>query len=423
MSTINNTNYNPMDEFIPSTSNNDINQDNNMNNTTELLDDGYPTLTSTSQEDTMLLISQAWEESTFHPQTFREKTIQYLQRAFMEPLDANFISLDASRPWLTYWTLHALILLGVDPMQDNKPLLQRYMGTISSFQHFKGGFGGGPQQMPHLAPTFASTMTLCSVGSVEALRVIHRPALYSWLLSLKLPNGGFAVHHDGECDARAMYCALAVASITNMLTPQLKSGCVEWLRRAQGFDGGVGGEHGTEAHGGYAYCCLASLVILGETRNVLDLDAFVRWLTFRQMSFEGGFQGRTQKLVDSCYSFWVGACFELLRFVRWEGAKVCGGSLDVLTPFPSPNYESLERYVLEACAHEKGGVQDKPGTGRDFYHTCYALSGLSVTQDSARMVPTLRLQRTDPIYNVEVTRIARAKAFFAKLPNTHDELI
>ena len=31
------------------------------------------------------------------------------------------------------------------------------------------------------------------------------------------------------------------------------------------------------------------------------------------MHFAGGFQGRTNKLVDSCYSFWMGAIFPQLR--------------------------------------------------------------------------------------------------------------
>jgi len=29
---------------------------------------------------------------------------------------------------------------------------------------------------------------------------------------------------------------------------------------------------------------------------------------------------------------------------------------------------------------ENGGIIDKPGKGRDYYHTCYGLSGLSVSQ-------------------------------------------
>lgn len=31
------------------------------------------------------------------------------------------------------------------------------------------------------------------------------------------------------------------------------------------------------------------------------------------MRFEGGFQGRTNKLVDGCYSFWQGGVFPLLH--------------------------------------------------------------------------------------------------------------
>lgn len=38
-----------------------------------------------------------------------------------------------------------------------------------------------------------------------------------------------------------------------------------------------------------------------------------QWSVERQMHFAGGFQGRTNKLVDSCYSFWMGAIFPQLR--------------------------------------------------------------------------------------------------------------
>jgi prenyltransferase beta subunit len=43
-----------------------------------------------------------------------------------------------------------------------------------------------------------------------------------------------------------------------------------------------------------------------------DVDAFAHWLSHRQMKWEGGFQGRTNKLVDGCYSFWQGAAGAVL---------------------------------------------------------------------------------------------------------------
>jgi hypothetical protein len=47
--------------------------------------------------------------------------------------------------------------------------------------------------------------------------------------------------------------------------------------------------------------------------DVLDLPSLVNWVVFRQGAVEGGFQGRTNKLVDGCYSFWQGGVFSLLQ--------------------------------------------------------------------------------------------------------------
>jgi protein farnesyltransferase subunit beta len=40
------------------------------------------------------------------------------------------------------------------------------------------------------------------------------------------------------------------------------------------------------------------------------------------MKFEGGFQGRTNKLVDGCYSFWQGALFPLLHFLLAKSGRL-----------------------------------------------------------------------------------------------------
>ncbi|CAN0397406.1 unnamed protein product, partial [Discosporangium mesarthrocarpum] len=87
----------------------------------------------------------------------------------------------------------------------------------------------------------------------------------------------------------------------------------------QTFEGGFGGEPWNEAHGGYAFCAFASLVILGQAFRA-DLYALEGWLCGRQMRLEGGFQGRTNKLVDGCYSFWQGGAVALLDYVNrgWE---------------------------------------------------------------------------------------------------------
>lgn len=77
-----------------------------------------------------------------------------------------------------------------------------------------------------------------------------------------------------------------------------------------------------EAHGGYTFCGLASLFLLNRVR-LCDVKSLLRWLVNRQMKYEGGFQGRTNKLVDGCYSFWQAASFPLLHKFLTEG----GGNL------------------------------------------------------------------------------------------------
>ena len=39
------------------------------------------------------------------------------------------------------------------------------------------------------------------------------------------------------------------------------------------------------------------------------------------MSCEGGFQGRSNKLVDGCYSFWQGGLFPLLQPILQQRGK------------------------------------------------------------------------------------------------------
>jgi prenyltransferase beta subunit len=40
----------------------------------------------------------------------------------------------------------------------------------------------------------------------------------------------------------------------------------------------------------------------------------------------------------------------------------------------------LSRYTLMCAQQFDGGLRDKPSKSRDFYHTCYNLSGLSASQ-------------------------------------------
>lgn len=160
---------------------------------------------------------------------------------------------------------------------------------------------------------------------------------------------------------------------------------------------------------------MGALHILAKSKGVssigklgVDIDTLQDWLVKRQMSFEGGFNGRSNKLVDGCYCFWVGSAISLIDLDYCPtdyDARFDSGVYDSrIDPFSvtrirEENDEGeneffkqkedgnltfdqklLQRYILLCAQDPNGGLRDKPSKGRDFYHSCYNLSGLSVSQ-------------------------------------------
>ena len=206
------------------------------------------------------------EDHDFGVCLLRDKHYSYLSRVFLpseQPLGRNLVSLDASRPWMMYWTLHGCDLLMTEDNKKNDTTkaddngvnllcqaagdsalcavvstLEACWQTIENIalpQHMDltdeeisllepstnrtsyrgGGFGGGPGQMAHAATSYAAVLALCivatsSCGAVSSkmawdlLERIRKP-MYAWLLSLQQPHGGFRMHHDGEIDVRGRF--------------------------------------------------------------------------------------------------------------------------------------------------------------------------------------------------------------------------
>lgn len=92
----------------------------------------------------------------------------------------------------------------------------------------------------------------------------------------------------------------------------------------------------------------------------LDVPRLISWLSSRQYAPEGGFSGRTNKLVDGCYSHWIGGCWPLIE-VALGGS---GAAAARLPPYQESLYsrEGLVRYTMCCCQDlRRGGLRDKPG--------------------------------------------------------------
>lgn len=99
----------------------------------------------------------------------------------------------------------------------------------------------------------------------------------------------------------------------------------------------------------------------------MDVSRLISWLSSRQYAPEGGFSGRTNKLVDGCYSHWVGGCWPLIK-AALNGPEGPTSTFDA-RPTENTNSEgslfnrnALIQYILCCCQDmsKRGGMRDKP---------------------------------------------------------------
>merc|ERR1712157_466173 len=76
----------------------------------------------------------------------------------------------------------------------------------------------------------------------------------------------------------------------------------------------------------------------------------------------------------------------------------------------------LQRYILLCGQDVNGGLRDKPSKSRDFYHSCYNLSGLSISQHVLSKTNVLNavqyeienhnvIAATHPVFNLRLERV------------------
>ncbi|BBH06727.1 Prenyltransferase family protein [Prunus dulcis] len=428
------------------------------------------TVTQRSQKSVESQVGRIYEGFAKHPpdaqfrmlELKRENHIDYLKGGLRQ-LPSSFCILDALRPWVCFWNLHSLALLGEsvdDQLQNN---IVDFLSRC---------------QMPHLATTYAAVCSLVTLGGHKALSSINRSEMYMFLRQMEHPSGGFRslelylipyfspgfMMVEKLMSGPATLQFLLVASILNILDDELVQNVGNYILSCQTYEGGISAEPGTEAHGGYTFCGVATMIMINQV-NQLDLprlrQMIVRkfnvvfnehvlnlsnpktndWLVFQQGK-ECGFKGRTNKLVDCCYSFWQGGTFALLQracsTIDQQLVIPVGGNTfevnfnDIGHNFVKRRVEmeplfdgrALQLYLLLCSQEENGGLKDKPGKSRDFYHTCYALSGLSVSQhiwsdDESLLMPRAvlgpysnLLEPIHPFFNVVLERYHEARDFF-----------
>ena len=418
--------------------------------------------TDIDQENTELRVLKYFEEVGFSTRSSEEfngeakyyRLLHYnFAKKLMSKLPGGYSSLDSGYPWLLYWVTNIITMCKDNYALNQKDKMQ-FVQILKELQHEDGGFCGSPKGHAHLISTYAAVMAIVNLGIPEAYDIIDINKMKNFLLKMKNNQfdinqepsytdkngvylitrdknnefisyhtaypGTFQNHINGESDLRSTYCAMVVASVLNLINyddlenDPITKGVVNNIKNCQTFEGGLGPEPFCEAHGGYSYCGIATLVLLKKL-NEIDTNSFVRWLVNRQMTKEGGFNGRTNKLVDSCYSFWQGSIFNMI----YMGDNKFTYDMELLY-----DQLSLQAYILFACQNlQNGGLIDKPGKFPDLFHTNYATAGLSLSQECLKDNFKVALnsdlddvfEKMNPIYCVTQEKIEKALKYYASI--------
>jgi len=118
---------------------------------------------------------------------------------------------------------------------------------------------------------------------------------------------------DTEDDPRFLYCACAIHHLLGVDKINFSfdiNKAKNYLDSLISYEGGYGMTEYSESNAGLTYCSVASLIIMGFENEINNKDELINWLMNRFN--ELGVNGRTNKMTDSCYSFWVMATLKAL---------------------------------------------------------------------------------------------------------------
>lgn len=189
-------------------------------------------------------------------------------------------------------------------------------------------------------------------------------------------TGNFKGDEWGEQDTRFLYGAFNALSLLGLLSLVDVSKAVGYVKKCENFDGAYGIRPGAESHAGQVFTCVGALAIAGRL-DLVNQDRLGGWLSERQLE-NGGLNGRPEKLVDSCYSWWVGASLAMIDRLHWiDGDKLAAFVLKCQVS-PIDTAPSLDILIMVTQDPEAGGFGDRPDNMADVFHTLFSVAGLSL---------------------------------------------
>ncbi|XP_021345937.1 geranylgeranyl transferase type-1 subunit beta-like [Mizuhopecten yessoensis] len=312
----------------------------------------------------------------------KSRHIKFFERC-LQILPERYSSLDSNRMTVAFFALSGLDMLNsLDVVEKNKKEIIDWIYSLQLLPAeddsnlgqcgFRGSTTNGNSfdtekarsepitlDSGHIAMTYTALASLLILGD-DLLRVNKR-AVAAGLRSLQQEDGSFCCVPEGsENDMRFIYCAACTCYMINDWSGMDTEKAVNFIKNSQTYEGGIAQGPGLEAHGGSTFCGLAALVLMGrleETFSAKEMKHLRWWCLARQQT---GFQGRPNKPVDTCYSFWVGASLKLLDIFKLSNAEFNKG------------------FLMSTQQAITGGFSKWPDHTPDALHAYFGVCGMSL---------------------------------------------
>ncbi|KAK6205070.1 geranylgeranyltransferase beta subunit [Scheffersomyces amazonensis] len=346
-------------------------------------------------------------------QLYIEKHEKFFHR-FLTVLPSKLQSEDANKLALIYFNLYGLSIIRKLNFSDVERkffvdcIYKDYLLDTDKFTAFRSTanfkYGGEKYDLPNLSSTlFALQILLVLKNDYSAKLNNHKIMRFVKLSQFQsgTMEGSFAptlinnksIHEPfGESDIRLCYIAASIRKLVkyDQLSEEKRindinvNSLIKYVKSRLNIDGGFSSQIKDESHLGYVYCALACLKLLDyDFTKDEEFESVLHWLLQRQVDYPqplyehidyeyyrdedvGGFNGRENKLGDTCYSWW------------------CLGSLQILGSeyLNLTNLEKNYNYLLQRTQNGLlGGFSKDPHSNPDPYHSFLALASLSLTNE------------------------------------------
>ncbi|CRH01109.1 geranylgeranyltransferase, putative [Plasmodium relictum] len=214
-----------------------------------------------------------------------------------------------------------------------------------------------------------------------------------YILTLSNDDGSFKGDMWGEVDTRFVYSAVSCLTILNKLNLVSTEKISSYLLSNYDLnENGFSWVSGNEPHAASVFCCVATLFLI-QKLYLINEKKVADWLSLRQTS-NGGFNGRAEKLTDTCYSWWIFSSLIVLKRYKWI------------------NKNALKNYILLCQDLDNGGISDNPDCLPDICHTFFGLAALSLIDNLNQLEKKLSLKEMHPVYAIPLNIVKKRNLLY-----------